>query len=302
MSPRPVSPALAFAVAALGVGLYSCMDAVMKGLALALGAYATMLWRTIAGTVISGGPWLATRPSWPAWPILRLHLVRGVVCAGMAVLFFWGLARVPMAQAVALAFVAPLIALLLAALFLKERIGREIVLASLLAFAGVLLILGGQAASHAGPEALRGALAVLASAVCYAVNIILMRAQAQRAGVLEITLFLNLVIAVTLALPLPFLPRLAVMPETGQLLPILLAAVLATVSASLMTWGYARAPASYLVATEYTGFLWAAALGWLVFREPVSLWTLAGAGLIVAGCAWTSIRGAVPATGPEAPL
>ena len=36
--------------------------------------------------------------------------------------------------------------------------------------------------------------------------------------------------------------------------------------------------------TEYSGFLWAAALGWLIFREPVSLYTLAGAVLIVGGC------------------
>ena len=44
------------------------------------------------------------------------------------------------------------------------------------------------------------------------------------------------------------------------------------------------AEASYLAVTEYSAFLWAAALGWLVFREPVSLYTLAGAVLIVGGC------------------
>ena len=60
----------------------------------------------------------------------------------MAILFFWGLARVPLAQGVALAFVAPLIALYLAALILKEKIERRAILASLLGFAGVLVILG----------------------------------------------------------------------------------------------------------------------------------------------------------------
>ena len=52
----------------------------------------------------------------------------------------------------------------------------------------------------------------------------------------------------------------------------------------LFAWAYARGPASYLAATEYSGFLWASALGWLVFRERVSLYTLAGAVLIVGGC------------------
>ena len=36
--------------------------------------------------------------------------------------------------------------------------------------------------------------------------------------------------------------------------------------------------------TEYSAFLWASALGWLVFSEPVSPYTLAGAALIVGGC------------------
>ena len=53
----------------------------------------------------------------------------------------------------------------------------------------------------------------------------------------------------------------------------------------LLSWAYARAEASYLAATEYTAFLWAALFGWLVFGEPLSPFTVAGAALIVAGVA-----------------
>ena len=74
----------------------------------------------------------------------------------MALLFFWGLARVPMAQAVALTFIAPLIALFLAALLLKEPIGRRTVGGSLAAFAGVVVIFIGQARADLGREALLG--------------------------------------------------------------------------------------------------------------------------------------------------
>jgi S-adenosylmethionine uptake transporter len=52
----------------------------------------------------------------------------------------------------------------------------------------------------------------------------------------------------------------------------------------LFSWAYARGEASYLAVTEYSGFLWAAALGWLVVHEPVSACTLSGALLIVGGC------------------
>ena len=63
-----------------------------------------------------------------------------------------------------------------------------------------------------------------------------------------------------------------------------LAAVLATVSLLMLAWAYARGEASYLAPTEYTAFIWAALLGWVVFREPVAPYTLAGAALIIAGC------------------
>ena len=70
----------------------------------------------------------------------------------------------------------------------------------------------------------------------------------------------------------------------GQWLWIAVAALLSTVGRLIFAWAYARGPASYLAVTEYSGFLWASALGWLVFHERVSLYTLAGAVLIVAGC------------------
>ncbi len=71
---------------------------------------------------------------------------------------------------------------------------------------------------------------------------------------------------------------------TGQWMWVAVASVLSTLGTLLFAWAYARGPASYLSVTEYSGFLWASALGWLVFGERVSLYTLAGAVLIVAGC------------------
>src|SRR6185295_2852225 len=143
--PAPSSIALPFAVATLGIALLSGMDAVMKHLALGLGAYNALLWRTMAGAIFGGAIFLATRTPWPSRAVLRIHLLRGSISAVMAILFFWGLARVPLAQGVALAFVAPLIALYLAALILKEQIARRAILASLMGFAGVTVILAGQA-------------------------------------------------------------------------------------------------------------------------------------------------------------
>jgi S-adenosylmethionine uptake transporter len=282
MDARPHPPMTAFLVGMAGIATFSAMDAVMKGLVLALGTYTTLFWRSLAGTAMAGALF-ARNPRWPDRPTMRLHLARGILGSGMAVLFFWGLARVPIAQAIALAFIAPLIALYLAAVLLKESVSPRILGGSLVAFAGVLVIFIGQARADLGREALLGSLAILASAVCYAINIILMRRQAQAASPVEVGFFQSIIMAAVLVLILPLVGGVP-LPPADQVAFILLAAFLATASLLLLSWAYARAQASYLATTEYTSFLWAALFGWIFFNESVSAFTVAGAAMIVGGC------------------
>jgi S-adenosylmethionine uptake transporter len=279
-------PAIPFAVATLGIALFSGMDALMKGLSLAIGTYNALLWRTLAGALIGGAVYVLTRSQRPGRAALRVHLVRGTMGSIMALTFFWGLARVPMAQAIALAFVAPLIALYLAAVILKERIDRAAVLASLLGFAGVVVILAGQVQADMGREALLGSASILVSAGLYGWNIILMRQQAQLAGPVEIAFFVPLIMVACFALGAPYL---AVPPPLGQLPSIIGSAFLAFGSLMLLSWAYARAEAQRLAPVEYTGFIWASIFGWLIFAEPVQPLTLAGAAMIVGAC-WAATR------------
>jgi len=279
-------PAVPFAVAALGIASFSTMDALMKGLSLAIGAYNALLWRTLAGTLIAGAVLVWQRTPWPARPVMRVHLIRGSMMSVMALLFFWGLARVPMAQAIALAFVAPLIALYLAAVMLGEKIEKAAILASLLGFAGVVVILAGQAEADLGPEAFRGSIAILVSAALYAWNIILMRQQAQMAEPVEIAFFTSLIMTACFLLAAPLL---LAAPPAEQWPPILASAFLAFLSLLFLSWAYARAEAQHLAPVEYTGFIWAALFGFLVFGEPVRPFTLAGAAMIVIAC-WVAAR------------
>ena len=77
---------------------------------------------------------------------------------------------------------------------------------------------------------------------------------------------------------------------------IVIAAALGSVSALLLAWAYARAEAQVLAPVEYTAFVWAACLGYVVFGEHVSLFTLVGAALIIAGCIVAVRR---PGPGPQ---
>jgi S-adenosylmethionine uptake transporter len=114
------------------------------------------------------------------------------------------------------------------------------------------------------------------------VNIVMMRQQALAAEPLEINFFGSLTV---MALWLFVLPLVGLPAWPGnQWLWVGVASLLSTAGTLLFAWAYARGPASYLAVTEYSGFLWASVLGWIVFQERVSSYTLAGAVLIVGGC------------------
>ena len=290
MNRVPQHPVQGF-IAALGaVAVLSIMDAVMKHLVLVIGIVAVSVWRSIANLSVSAFLYLPKRSSWPDRKTFRVHVARGVIVTVMAALFFWGIGRVPLAQAIALTFIAPLIAMLLAAFFLDEHIGPGSVLGSLGAFAGVVVIVFGQARANVANDVLLGIASIMGSALCYAVNIVLMRRQALSAKPLEINFFQSVTVVALwlLAIPIAGLPAW----PGGQWLWIGVASLLSTSGTLLFAWGYARGPASYLAATEYSGFLWASVLGWLIFSERVSLYTLAGAVLIVGGCL-TAARGKI---------
>jgi S-adenosylmethionine uptake transporter len=256
------------------------MDAAMKDLSIALGAYNAVLWRNIAGAAISGVVFVATRQSWPTPSVLKLHLWRSCIVAVMAISFFWGLARLHLAEAIGLSFIAPVIALFLAAVLLGEKIGREAIIASLAGLVGVGIILTGKFSGVYTQDALWGALAVLFSAVMYAYNLILARQQAQQAGPVEIVFFQSLLTGAVLSLAAPWFLQALPFAKVPMLIG---AALLALLSLLLLSWAYARAEAQILIPVEYTGFVWAMLFGWLFFAEAVTVPTLFGTALIVAG-------------------
>ena len=277
LHPRPLIP---FLTATAGIASFSLMDAAMKDLSIALGAYNAVLWRNILGALLTGMLFIGTRQRWPEVAVLKLHLLRSVVVAIMAISFFWALARLHLAEAIGLSFIAPVIALYLAAVLLGEKIGREAIWASMAGLAGVAIILAGKFRGDYSQDSLFGAIAVLFSAVMYAYNLVLARKQAQAAGPIEIVFFQCLLTGAVLALAAPWF--LAPLPLAK--LPMLSGAcILAIVSLLLLSWAYARAEAQILIPVEYTGFIWAILFGWIFFAETVTLSTLLGTLLIVAG-------------------
>jgi S-adenosylmethionine uptake transporter len=298
-------PLLPFLSVTTGIATFSTMDALMKSASIAGGVYNALLLRSAIGGLLMLPIWLLARGRWPQLRVLRLHALRSAVVAVMAGLFFWALVRLPMAEAMALSFIAPLIALYLAAVVLGETIKPATIVASLLGLAGVAVITAARFSAGDRANSAPAIAAVLLSAFFYAWNLILQRQQALVASPFDVALFQSLFMGLILlvAAPVVMLIKANVLglavisvwnpvpdwPSTEVLRDVAGAAVLAAISLMLLSWGYARAEAQALVPLEYTAFIWAALAGWFWFGEAVTATTIAGAALIVLGC-WIATR------------
>lgn len=310
---RPYVPAMGFAAAPsaspglhrlwpvavtmVAIALFSVMDALMKRAALAGGVYSALFLRSALGAAGLGPAWLLRAGRWPDSRVMRLHALRGGLQAGMAGAFFWGIVRTPLAEGIAISFIAPLLALFLAAVHLGETIRREAIVASVCCLGGVLVIAAARMGQSGHDSAAAwGMASILLSALLYGWNLVLQRQQAQLARPVEVALFQNLFMALFMA---PLLPWLWETPGRDGLIDIAGAAVLASSALMLLAWAYARAEAQVLVPVEYTAFLWSALMGWLWFAERVTGPTLIGLALIIAGV-WLGTRGRVAPVTPPA--
>lgn len=293
---KPLS--YAFVAAALGIATYSGMDVAMKGLALQIGAYNAMFWRSLITIVLAGSLYGWRKPAWPLRSVLRLHIWRGFIVSIMAFLFFWGLKYLPVAEAIGLSFIAPLIALYLSAVILHEQINRLSIVASVIGLIGAGVVIGGRLSGDYNFQMGQGILAILCSAVLYAYNLILQRQQALVAAPIEIGFFQNLTVILVFG---ALAPILAVVPPPAIAPQLFTASILGLFSMLMMSWAYARAPASALLPVEYTAFAWAALLGWVFFSEAITSTTVLGTAMIVTGClvaAWQTGDAADAAENP----
>lgn len=277
--PEILRPILATAA---GIAMLSLMDAFIKSAALAHGAYMAALLRVGIAFALAAPVWLALRPRWPTRKALKVHLKRGVVGAAMALTFFIALTKLPLAETIAISFIAPIVSLYLAAILLKEEVRPRAVWGAVLGLAGVLVIVGGKfGRGSLDDDTLVGLAAISVSAILYAWNLVIQREQALVAKPLEVTTFYMGIAALCYLLAAPWL---FAMPPIRELGDVGIAALLTLAGAMTMAWAYARAEAQVLVPLEYSSFLWAMLFGWWLLGEAATWTAIAGAALIVAGC------------------
>ena len=278
------TPLLALAAAALAAASFIAMDGTAKWLGERYGVTQVTFLRFAAGALYAVPIWLAWRSPLPTRPQWRWHLLRSALLMVALLTWFHALNTLPLVQAVGIGYTAPLFISLLAMWALNERPSRWIWAALALGVAGVAVGLWPELAAadaRGSAAALWGMAAAGASAVAYAGVMVVARHQAQHGALWTILLIQNLLPTVALAGPAWWLWQ----PMQASDLPVvLLMGAFATIGLLAVTWAYARVEASRAAPLEYTGLVWAALLGWLVFGEMPTGWSLGSTALIVLGC------------------
>lgn len=278
--PVAVTVWLPLLAAALAAACFVSMDAAVKSLAPRYGPVQLAFFRFASGLVFALCLWGWIRSPLPRGAQWRLHLLRSGLLLVTLTSYFFALTVLPLAQAVAISYTAPIFISLLAMWVLHERPSRWIWVALALGGAGAGVALWPELRSSATPQLL-GLAAAGFAAVAFSGVMVLARMQAQRDSLWTIVLIQNLLPTLALAGPAWALWR----PLQWADLPTIgLIGGLATVGLLAVTWAFQHIEASKAAPVEYTGLLWAGLLGYFLFDEVPTVYTLASAGLIVLGC------------------
>ncbi len=203
-----------------------------------------------------------------------LQIGRGVLAVCSATLFVAAVGYVPLADAVAVTFVAPFLVTVMGALILRERVGPRRWTAVGLGFIGMLIVIRpGMGVVHPAM------LLIMAAAFFFAMRQILSRMLSGGDRTVTTVAYTAITSSAILTVPLPFFWQT---PDLGRDVPLLIGvAALAAGGEVLVIKSLELAEAVVLAPVHYSLLIWGTAYGWLVFGQFPDIWTWVGAAVIM---------------------
>ena len=265
------------ALAACGYAMFAVQDATVKWLVQSYAVPEILFVRSgvivIVALAVGGGPRVVAE-------VVRSRnqaaiLVRAGLILGAWLLYYSAAARMGLAEITTLYFAAPVIAVCLSALFLKERVGAARWAAVFTGFVGVVVSAGPHGGVAAGPTAM-----ALGAAACWGTSVVLVRWIGRSDSTLTQMLASNALFCIAC---LPVLPWMWHGPDGFGLALMIGLGLTGGLGQYLLYEGFRYAPASALAPIEYTGLVWAFLYGYAIWADIPRWNTFAGAGLIVAG-------------------
>ena len=208
--------------------------------------------------------------------------VRGVFLVVSTILFFLGIRHMPLADSVAILFVAPLIVTALAPFVLGERVGIRRYTAVAVGFVGALIVIrpGGSVAGWY-------ALYPLGAGICYAFYLLSTRRMAGRAPPLVTLTYTAIAGTIAASAALPF-----VWQWPGWLEFLAMAAIgpMAAAGHLMIIRAHERTQASLLAPFSYWQIVMSTVVGYFAFGDFPDRWTWIGTAVLVASGVYVSVR------------
>ncbi len=273
--PRAVSnPVRGVILFVLGMAVLNLMDAVSKvlaadysGIQVAWARYAFHL----VPLVLFAGPTRLRRMMLSA--NLPIQIMRSASLAVSAVCIILAFALMPLANAIAISFVAPLMIVALSARFLAEKVGPHRWIAVIVGFAGMLVLVW-----PSGEVFEPGTAFALTAALFWALGMMMTR-QLRGDDPWSTLFFTAFVGTLLISLAVPFFWRA---PSTEAWILMLAMGLLGGVAHTLIIHAFRHAGASFLAPFNYTLLVWATLYGWIIFSELPAPKAIVGAAIIVA--------------------
>lgn len=211
-----------------------------------------------------------------------LFVLRGTAHALAVSLWFFAMTRIPIADVTALNYLNPVYVILLAVVFLGERLGPYRIAAVAMAFIGTFVII-----RPGFREIDLGHVTMLVTAVAMAASYFLAKLASQRVAAEVVVFYLSLVVPILLA-PLAWYVWVPV--GWGDLGWLFLCAFFATIGHYTMTLAFRAAPLAVTQPVTFLQLIWATALGVFVFGEPADIFVITGGGMIIAAVSFITWR------------
>lgn len=213
---------------------------------------------------------------------LAFYSVRGFCHALGVILWFFAMARIPIAEVTAIGYLSPIYIAIGAAIFLGETLAARRILAIVAAFVGAMVIL------RPGFQTINdGQMAMLITAPLFAVSYLLAKRLSMQANPAVVVGMLSVFVTIGLA---PFAYAVWIPPSFSDVMWLALVAVFATIGHFTMTKALSAAPLAVTQPVTFLQLVWASLLGYFVFSEEVDIYVIFGGGIIIAAVSFISYR------------
>ncbi|WP_197433958.1 DMT family transporter [Agrobacterium vitis] len=268
-------------IAALGVALFSALDAIMKVISSEYPIAQATGMRYFAGAIAATIYYIGVGGSLPRTDAILRSIPRSLANLTAGACFFLAISRLHLVDAIVLTFLSPLFISFWGWILLRERLNCRGLATMLVGLVGVFVIVQGLGLDLQHRFDLVGFLAAISTAALYALSMVMTRSQSRRDPLPTLVLLPSILGSVFSALPM-----LVVWHPVATLHYLLLACVgaIGTAAYICLAWAYASSQVGRLSLLEYTGLIWGAAFGYIFFREMPSLSTVVGAVLIIGAC------------------